>query len=243
LRSFLLALQLLTRIPVKIGGEVQKQEMVRSVTMFPLVGLLVGGAMGLVYYLASPILPGSLPAWLAVLTALLLTGGLHLDGLMDTDDGVFGSHTRARALAIMRDSRTGAMGVMACVLDLGIKTTALSSFIGPDIYPVLLLAPAAARTAMVLAMRYPYARQGKGVGSPYAGQVGKGHIMLSVLLTLALSALIMGVQGIIVVMGAWLAAAAIAWWLAKRLGGMTGDAYGFINEIAEVSFLLLALAV
>ena len=243
MRSFLLALQLLTRIPVRIGGEVQKQEMVLSVTMFPLVGLLVGGAMSLVHYLASLVLPGSLPAWLAVLAALLLTGGLHLDGLMDTADGVFGSHTREKALAIMKDSRAGAMGVMACVVVLGIKTAAISSLIGYKIYTVLLLTPVAARTAMVPAMRYPYARQGEGTGSPYAGQVGKEHIMFSVLLALAVSALIMRTEGVVLVMGAWLVSAVTTWWLAKRLGGMTGDTYGFINEVAEISFLLLALMV
>ena len=232
MRSFLLALQLLTRIPVRIGGEVQKQEMVLSVTMFPLVGLLVGGAMSLVHYLASLVLPGSLPAWLAVLA-----------GLMDTADGVFGSHTREKALAIMKDSRAGAMGVMACVVVLGIKTAAISSLIGYKIYPVLLLTPVAARTAMVPAMRYPYARQGEGTGSPYAGQVGKEHIMFSVLLALAVSALIMRTEGVVLVMGAWLVSAVTTWWLAKRLGGMTGDTYGFINEVAEISFLLLALMV
>ena len=243
MRSFLLAVQLLTRIPVRIRGEVHKREMVLSVTMFPLVGLLVGGAMGLVHYLASLVLPGTLPALLAVLAALLLTGGLHLDGLMDTADGVFGSHTREKALAIMKDSRAGAMGVMACVVVLGIKTAAISSLIGYKIYPVLLLTPVAARTAMMPAMRYPYARQGEGTGSPYAGQVGKEHIMFSVLLALAVSALIMRTEGVVLVMGAWLVSAVTTWWLAKRLGGMTGDTYGFINEVAEISFLLLALMV
>jgi cobalamin synthase len=96
---------------------------------------------------------------------------------------------------------------------------------------------------MVPAMRYPYARQGEGTGSPYAGQVGKEHIMFSVLLALAVSALIMRTEGVVLVMGAWLVSAVTTWWLAKRLGGMTGDTYGFINEVAEISFLLLALMV
>lgn len=240
MRSFLLALQLLTRIPVRIRGELFQEEMVRSATMFPLVGLLIGGVMSLVYYLASLVLPGSLPAWLAVLAALLLTGGLHLDGLMDTADGVFGSRTREKALAIMRDSRVGAMGVMACVVVLGIKVSALGSLTGHQIYPVIILTPVAARTAMVMAMKYPYARQGEGIGSPYAGKVGQDHIIISVILALALSAVIMGVQGVVLAMGTWLVSAAVAWWLAKRLGGMTGDTYGFLNEIAEITFLLLA---
>ena len=215
MRSFLLAVQLLTRIPVRIRGEVHKREMVLSVTMFPLVGLLVGGAMSLVHYLASLVLPGSLPAWLAVLAALLLTGGLHLDGLMDTADGVFGSHTREKALAIMKDSRAGAMGVMACVVVLGIKTAAISSLIGYKIYPVLLLTPVAARTAMVPAMRYPYARRGKGP-PPYAGQVGKEHIMFSVLLALAVSALIMRTEGL-----SWLWEP--GWFQRSRPGGWRKD--------------------
>ncbi len=243
MRTFLLAIQLLTRIPVKIRGELFQEETVRSVTVFPLVGLLVGAAMSLVYYLASLVLPGSLPAWLAVLAALLLTGGLHLDGLMDTADGVFGTHTREKALAIMRDSRVGAMGVMACVAVLGIKTAALASLNGHQLYPVIILTPVTARTAMVMAMRYPYGRQGEGVGFPYAGKVGKEHIMISVFLALALSALIMGVEGVVLAAGTWLVAAVMAWWLAERLGGMTGDTYGFLNEIAEVTFLLLALGV
>ena len=239
-RSLLLALQLLTRIPVRIKGGLRPGDMTASAAMFPLVGLLLGGLMALVCYLASLVLPHPLPAWLAVAAILFLTGGLHFDGLMDTADGVFSGRSRESALLIMKDSRVGSMGVMACVLDLGIKAAAISSLANIRLYPVLLLTPVVARTAMVLAMRYPYARQGDGVGSPFAGQVRMNQVALAAILAMAITVLILGIEGAVLTAAAWLISMGVSWWLAKRLGGMTGDTYGFINEITEVSFLLLA---
>ncbi len=240
MRGLLLALQLLTRIPVRISGEIRPGEMPASASLFPLVGLLVGGLMAVIYYLSSLILPPPLPAWLAIAAVLFLTGGLHLDGLMDTADGVFSGHSREMALMIMKDSRVGSMGVMACVMVLGIKAAAISSLSGT--YPVLLLTPVVARTSMVLAMRYPYARQGEGTGSPFAGQVTVGQITLAIMVALVPAVLLLGIEGAVLAAGAWLMGAVVSWWLAKRLGGMTGDTYGFINEITEISFLLLAVA-
>lgn len=243
MRSFLLALQLLTRIPVRISGEIRPGEMPASASLFPLVGLLVGGLMATTYYLSSLILPPPLPAWLTIVAVLFLTGGLHLDGLMDTADGIFSGRSREMALMIMKDSRVGSMGVIVCVLVLGIKTAAVSSLSGSYTYPVLLLTPVAARTAMVLAMRYPYARQGEGTGSSFAGKVTLGQITLAIIFALAPAVLLLGTEGAVLVAGAWLIGAAVSLWLVKRLGGMTGDTYGFINEITEVLFLLLALAI
>lgn len=243
MRSLLLALQLLTRIPVRIKGGLRSGEMTAAAAMFPLVGLLLGGLVVLVYYLASLVLPEPLPAWLAVAASLFLTGGLHLDGLMDTADGVFGGRSRENALLIMKDSRVGSMGVMACVLDLGIKTAAISSWGDIRLYPVLLLTPVVARTAMVLAMRHPYARRDDGAGSPFAGQVRMNQIALAAILAMAITVLILKIEGAVLTAAVWLISMGVSWWLAKRLGGMTGDTYGFINEITEVSFLLLALAV
>lgn len=241
MRSFMLALQLLTRIPVKIWGEVYPKEMTLAATMFPLVGLLIGGLMAIAHYLTSQILPGPLPAWLVVAMILFLTGGLHLDGLMDTADGVFSGRSRETALIIMKDSQVGAMGVMACVLDLGIKAAAINSLATAYLYPVLLITPVIARTAMVLAMRYSYARRGEGIGSPFAGQVSAAQVVFAAILALAAAALVLGMEGVALAAAAWLISTGVAWWLAKRLGGMTGDTYGFINEITEISFLLLAL--
>lgn len=243
MRSFLLALQLLTRIPIKIRGEIRPGEMSRTVTVFPLVGLLIGGVMAITCYLVFLILPRPLPAWLVVAASLFITGGLHLDGLMDTADGVFSGQPREKALGIMKDSRVGAMGVMSCVLDLGIKAAAINSLATAYLYPLLLLTPVIARTAMVLSMRYPYARQGEGTGSPFAGQVSVTQVVFSVMLSLAIAFLAMGIEGAALAAAAWLIASGVAWWLAKRLGGMTGDTYGFINEITEISFLLLALII
>lgn len=241
MRSFLLALQLLTRIPVRIKGEIGPGEMTDSVTMYSLVGLVVGGLMALAYYLVFLLLPAPLPACLAVVLALFLTGGLHVDGLMDTADGMFSGRSREAALAIMKDSRVGSMGVMACVLALVIKIVAINSLATTHIYQLLLLTPVVARTAMVLAMRYPYARQGEGVGSPFAGKVKVTQVLASAVLALLLSALVLGIEGLTLIAISWVISMSVTWWLTQRLSGMTGDTYGFINEITEISFLLLAL--
>ena len=106
--------------------EAAAQPLAAAVRAFPLVGLLVGSAGALVYAVADLLgLSSSIAALLAIGAMVILTGGLHEDGLADSADGL-GATTREKALAIMRDSHIGTFGVMALLFVLSLRVVAVS---------------------------------------------------------------------------------------------------------------------
>jgi len=111
--SFLLAVTFLTVIPLRRGAQYEHPALGRAMLWFPVVGLLIGGAVCGALLLAAQVLPGMLPEIVAVVFLVGLTGALHLDGLADTFDGIFGGRDRASRLRIMRDTGIGAYGLAA----------------------------------------------------------------------------------------------------------------------------------
>jgi adenosylcobinamide-GDP ribazoletransferase len=242
--AFAAAVRLLTIIPLAARSGPDARAMARSPVFFPLVGLGVGAAMAGVDRAALLVMPPLVAAGLAVLATVVLTGAIHLDGLADAADGLFGGRTPERRLEIMRDPRTGAFGVIAVAVALILKTGAVSSFTVPHSWAALLVSPALARLAAVAVMSaFPYARQ-EGLGAPYraapsTGMVRRASLALALLFS-AVSAYAlagpwaMAALGVALAVG--LAAGAFA---ASRLGGgVTGDIYGAAVETAETAALL-----
>ncbi|MEK4330569.1 adenosylcobinamide-GDP ribazoletransferase [Paenibacillus sp. FSL R7-0312] len=167
------AFQFLSRFPVKYSPDFSPELLRRSVVYYP----LVGAAIGLSAALGAAAAAWLLPAWpAAVITLILwvgLTGGLHLDGWMDSADALLSYRSRERMLEIMKDSRVGAMGVLACVLLLLLKASLLAALIEGGSYsmlPLLLLPPIWSRWYMVRAMaRYPLARGNEGLAASFGG--------------------------------------------------------------------------
>ncbi|MFA5112592.1 MAG: adenosylcobinamide-GDP ribazoletransferase [Desulfobaccales bacterium] len=238
-----LALTFLTKLPWPWRGPAENQDLARSMFWFPWVGALLGLIFWGAWAGLHRLLP--MPAAAALLLALTawLTGGLHLDGLADTADGLGGGHAPADRLRIMKDSRVGAFGVISLILILLLK---FSLFLSLDPTGagdrVLLLYPVLSRWAMVLlAYLSPYARPEGGLGQAMTLGVSR-----RVLAGASLSA---GVLAVLILGGPGLALAAIAAglvWLGSRyfqrsLGGITGDILGATNEIVEVLVLAGAL--
>jgi len=126
IRLMLVALQFLTRIPVRSFDGFEPQWLDRSAKYFPLIGALVGGIAAVVMLATSLVMPQPLPMLIGLAAGILLTGAFHEDGLADTADGLFGGLTRERRLEIMKDSRIGTYGVLALMIALGLKATSLS---------------------------------------------------------------------------------------------------------------------
>jgi adenosylcobinamide-GDP ribazoletransferase len=256
------AFQFLTRFPVRTKGDFSPELLRASVAYYP----LVGAAIGLSTALCAAAAGWLLPAWPAAVVTLILwvglTGGLHLDGWMDSADALLSYRSRERMLEIMKDSRVGAMGVLACVLLLLLKASLLAAWLEGgsfSLLPLLLLPPVWGRWYMVRAMaRYPLARGNEGLAATFGGLPTRQERragLSAALLTLAAAAapLALGAGS-----GAWplLAAAAILAPLAaaacgrlaarrinSRLGGLTGDVYGALGELLEtVVLLVLVLA-
>ncbi|AOZ92138.1 adenosylcobinamide-GDP ribazoletransferase [Paenibacillus crassostreae] len=251
------AFQFLSRFPVRANLDYSDTLFRQSVKFYP----LVGAAIGLVVWIAAlgfTFLLPPLPA--AVLILILwvgLTGGLHLDGWMDTADGILSYRPREQILEIMKDSRVGAMGVLACVLLLMLKLSLIYSLIvdGLDCSGLLLLPLIWSRWFMVHAMSsWPKARGKDGLAGKFIG-LDKAQIGATLVIALVLSGVVASIAPLImmdrytwtIALLGWVTLPLSVWatgmWVARKmnatLGGLTGDTYGALNELLEVVALLM----
>lgn len=270
LRHAAAAIQFLTRFPLPVTVPFERRTAAGSVVYFPLCGALIGvTGVGAAYLLllALPPLPAA-ALTLAIWTAL--SGGLHLDGWMDTADGVLSHRPRERMLEIMKDSRVGAMGVIAGVLLLLLKFGLLASLFESGLRPAeaaaVICIPVWSRWWMTVAIfGWKYAGGEEGLGSLYrdvrARHAGRSAAVGAVITLVVLAvgelsgsdSLPVAPEGAaapfagLLSIALWPAAAAafgwpLAGWLNRRLGGLTGDTYGALNEWVEAGMLLLAVA-
>jgi adenosylcobinamide-GDP ribazoletransferase len=250
IRAWRTALGLFTVIPAGAGAELREGEAAAAVLWLPAVGLLLGAAgAGVLLAVAAGGATGArrlLGAVLAVALLAAATGGLHLDGLADTADGLGSRRSAPQALDIMRRSDVGPMGVAALVLVLLIQVTALAAV--PRISlaaAALVLAVVTGRVAVVLATGYPAARPG-GFGALVAGRTRACDRVLSVTLLgcavavagLAAGGWALAARGLAGALAGLLAGGLlqlVAW---RRLGGMTGDVFGAIVEVSTATVLI-----
>ena len=257
-RHFLLALQFFTRVPVtgRLAAWVGfSPAMLRaSAAHFPGVGWLVGAVGAGVFLLAQSGLPGMVggvaAALLSTIATVLLTGAFHEDGLADVADGLGGSAERTRALQIMKDSRIGAFGALALVLALGLKIALLASLAGQgamNVATALLTAHVLSRLAPLFLIRWlPYVGdEGASKSKPLADAIGAGPLLVGVLYALPAVLLLLLAQPLAHAVAALaacvLAASYMAWLLARRLQGFTGDGLGATQQLCELA-IYLALA-
>jgi len=253
LRLFLTAIQFFTRLPVPAWVGHSAQQLEQTARYLPLVGVVVGTLAGAVLWLAAQTLPLSLAVGLSMAASILATGAFHEDGLSDFADGMGGGHNRERALAIMKDSRVGAYGVLALVLVLLLKYQALLALC--DTHSLLLTAAALVAAHSVsrlmaasLMLTQRYVRDDDSARAKPAAQrmsltsfavaLLTGIAALGILsATGAYTAAVLAAFGAALLMRAWL-----AWRLQKRLGGYTGDCLGAVQQLSELAFYLGLLA-
>lgn len=241
-RKFLIAIQFLTSFPIKIKGEVSAQELGRSSVFFPLVGAILGGSLVLVNLICSRFFPPLIAAVLIVIALVLLTGGLHLEGFADTVDGLASRKSKDEILAIMRDSRIGAIGVAGVVLILLLKVGLLQSIPRHSLNFALILMPALSRWSLVLAACIsPYARSTAGLGKPFTEYTKSKELLIATFCTFVPIIALLRTNGAILCVLALGLTLGFAKLIIKRIGGFTGDTFGALNEIMEVMVLLALL--
>jgi adenosylcobinamide-GDP ribazoletransferase len=255
LRLLCVATQFLTRLPTPRLREFDPGWLSQSTRYFPLVGVLVGLANILVWWIASRRLPASVSIGLMMGSSMLLTGAFHEDGFADTCDGFGGGASKERVLAIMKDSRIGAFGAIGLVLMLGLKWTTLVALPSAVFVQCVVASHMLSRwCAIGLIAFLPYVRADVHAKSrDFAGRLGGGEWMLSGvigLLGLAPFAWLFGqttasLDWVALGAGACVAAAAAVvagLYVRRRIGGYTGDCLGAVQQLAELGFLLGALA-
>ncbi len=243
--AFIAALQFLLLTPALIRRALTPEEMGKSVRFYPLVGLLLGGILALVDALLGLIFPLQVRSALILTLWVVLTGGLHFDGFLDSCDGLLGGATPERRMEIMRDERVGAYALAGGVLLLLILFSSLSTSMSAR-WAALLLAPALGRWGISLAVvLYPYARP-SGLGRDIKDHARTSDTVLATFTALGAVAIVALIWHSAAPVVAAAAASAVFWLSARfilnRIPGMTGDTYGAINMLIEAGVLLAFVA-
>ena len=236
---------------------------------FPIIGLLIGFMLTFVYIPVTRFFPHLVADAIILIIYIVITGGFHLDGFADTCDGIFGGSTREKRLDIMRDSRTGSYGALCLICTVGLKYVCLVSidpeavaglsFISDhttikDLNPlylyacekgkVLLFMCAIGRWSQILgAALSSYARDGGGTGKIIVENVKMRHALFSSLIPGILIFLFCGIKGIFIFFIVFFAVTLFVSYIKKKIGGMTGDTLGALNEVSELTVLLSFLII
>jgi adenosylcobinamide-GDP ribazoletransferase len=241
LKSFFLALGFLTALPVPRGTAASSEGLRRTLAYFPLVGAVQGLILVAVDLALSTILPVSIVSALIIAVLALTNYGLHLDGFADTIDGLAGGKTKEERLRIMRGGGIGPSAITALVILLLVKFLCVYSLPDDMRLAVIFLFPIAGRFAIVpLACRAPYAREGEGLGKAFAGNT-QNSLLISIALFLALAIPFAGLAAFIVLLPIMFMALVSTAFFKSRLGGVTGDIFGFQSELGEAVALLIMI--
>lgn len=241
MKSFIVAAQFLTRIPLKINMEVSNEEFGGSQKAFIFVGFLIGAVLSGAFYFLNFHVPPFILGALLLFLEILVSGGLLLDGFMDTCDGIFSARPRERALEIMKDSRVGAHSVTSVTILFILKFAVYSSlqyFSNP--YLITFLAPAVGLWFILFAINYfPYARK-EGIGKFFKDMAKPSYFYISTIILFTVTYIIAGsfnpILGILI---SFFVGVSIAVRINNFLLGHTGDTYGAMAQTVQGIFMLV----
>ena len=238
IENLLAAIQFITILP---AGKTPRYKPREMIACFPLTGLLIGVILALFDALVSLAWPPQTAAVLDIILLAVLTGALHLDGLGDTADGLLGHRSREKALEIMKDSRMGAMGLVAVIGCLAVKWAGLSGIDGHR-FLFLMVIPAWARAGMLFGIKYlPYGRPDGGTGHDLFSKPLQ-WIDFRWMLPLVVLTLIAGKGGIGLILTFMVLVPVLVAWFGKRMGCITGDMMGCMTEVIEAALFLAVSA-
>ena len=235
MKGFIGALQFITILP---SGKPAPFEPDKMVPFFPIVGLMLGGLVAVFDFIAMQLWIPPVVAVLDVVLLIIMTGAFHLDGLGDAADGLLGQRSREKALAIMKDSRIGTMGLVTIVSVLAIKWGGIA---GLDSHRTLLLilVPAYARGGMIFGIRFlEYGRPDGGTGLDFFKEKLGNSAFWGMILPVMLSVLL-GWKAVWLNAGFLILSVSLLYYYRKRIGCITGDMLGAIAEITEAGLFLL----
>ncbi len=245
--KLLAALRFLTIIPVPYRAEGSVEEIGRSISYFPIVGAIIGLILAGLNWLLGLLLPSAVVNGLLIVSLVVISGALHIDGFVDTCDGIAGHKTVEARWQVMHDSRAGAFGIVGAFLLLLVKYVSLSSVPETWLMATLVLMPVVSRWAMVYAVFvYPYARP-EGLGRVFKQGTSWQRFTIATIITLAVAIGLARLANITyfylagsaIIVGIWVIVVAMASYFKGKFSGLTGDTYGSINEVAEVCVLIL----
>ncbi len=233
------AVGLLTRVPMARVGE---DDLVRSVGWIPVVGGLIGLVIALVYALTLQVLPSLPAAGIAITFGIVLTGAFHEDGLADVADGFVGGADPEDVIRIMRDPVHGTYGTIALVASFVLRVTAVATLGAAGALIILPTVHALSRSAGIGVMAILPAASDTGMGAALAA-VGRGRRAgAGILAAIGIGLLTLGLWTIAFAMLAGIGAAILGWLALQRIQGYTGDVLGAVEQVGEITLMLLGSA-
>ncbi len=241
LGKLLQALAFFSRIilPEKLWRLAAPHRLHQCALWFPVAGLFIGLVPALTYWLAAQVLPPLVAACLAVASGIFITGALHEDGLTDTADGLGGGATREKALEIMRDSRIGTYGGIALVLSVLVRVASVSGLPPFAGALALLVAHSSGRGAISLALAFSTYARTEGTGSLVSPGISVNEFGYTLAVSLLLALLLGAFAGVSAAAAGFAAALLLLWRFRRKIGGYTGDALGAMEQIAEITVLVV----
>jgi len=223
------------------------EELGRSIGYFPVVGIIIGLILAGLNWLLGLLLPSIVVNALLIVSMVVISGALHLDGFVDTCDGIAGHKTVEDRWRVMHDSRAGAFGIVGVFLLLLIKYVSLNSVPENLLMVTLVLMPVVSRWAMVYTVfAYPYARPA-GLGKIFKQEASWQRFTAATLIALAVAIGLARLAnmtyfylaGLVIMISIWVIVVGMAAYLKRKFSGLTGDTYGAISEVTEVCALIL----
>ena len=240
MKKLLNALRFMTFIPFPGYKHADLTAAGKSASFFPVAGLFIGGLLFLTAFAAGRFLSVLPAAAMVTVVWVIITGGLHLDGLADLADGIGGGWDTESRLRIMKDSSIGTYGALALGVVLLLKTAFLYELIDSrQIF--LIFVPAAARGTQVAAIRIFKPARNEGFGYIFKSSVGTADAVKAAAVSVIAGTAFLGIYGIIIPAASFLWILAAGKWISRRLGGLNGDAYGALCELTEVLILILLI--
>jgi len=235
--SLLLALQFLTIIPVEIKNFTEKK-LITSMIFFPVVGFFIALLLAAVNNLFLSIgFNDFITNIILVVVLIVVTGGMHLDGLSDTFDAISSGKSKEDMLTIMRDSRCGVMGVLSIICVLLLKISFLSSINSIEKIGALILMCVLGRWSLVfLLFMFPYARKA-GKGKIFSEGINLKILITTTTFSLSCAFIFLGINGLSIMVLAVLIAFLFGKFMIKKIEGITGDSLGACCELIEVAVL------
>ncbi|WP_300280269.1 adenosylcobinamide-GDP ribazoletransferase [Peptacetobacter sp.] len=254
MKRFLNTLRFLTRIPVRTSGEFD-EEFYKGMYYFPLIGFIIGLIMYVVSLLLGILLPGDalVISIMVVFLEVIITGGLHLDGLGDTADAFFSNRDKEKMLEIMKDSRLGTNSLLAILFNILIKVGIITTFLNRGMSYMIVAMPAISRLVVILLAKKTESPRENGMGNVFIGKATNSMIIIGFVYTMIILAgflyLINGMQitGMYAPMGCIFIGIVITALVEslikkssiKKIGGITGDVLGYGIEVAEIVFIIV----
>lgn len=240
MKEFLIALQFLTILPVRLSG-LKESDFGKSLVYFPAVGMLIGFILTLSLFVFG-LLPPLVTSVSILVISIVITAGIHLDGFADTCDGFYGFKSKEEILEIMRDSHIGTMGAIGIVCLFLFKFAILTATPKETLWKSLIMMAAFSRWTQALACFVSTYARDEGKAKYFIEYADRKAVFTGGLFTLAIFLLLANFKGLILFIISLIPIFLFISYIKRRIGGMTGDTIGATSEIAEALIFLFCLA-